>query len=178
MPLSDRRLPSIKHRDVDVLNTLFVTGNYPASSNCRTPTTECGCLLRSFERRKSSEILRHFNFAVSTYLGQSEINALIQENMRLNVKLLFHMGPLSGMILEESTGKDVKLSNVDCRSERQGAINNYRVWIEKRYRHQRRTACHAFSRSLLVITGWHSQPECIQQAAHGYDTQHSKCRKI
>jgi len=40
--------------------------------------------------------VRHFNFAVSTYFKQLEINALIQENMRLNVKLLFNKRTLVG----------------------------------------------------------------------------------
>jgi hypothetical protein len=40
--------------------------------------------------------------------------------MRVNVTLLFALEPMSDSILEESPDRDVKLSNVDCRSERQG----------------------------------------------------------
>jgi hypothetical protein len=59
------------------------------------PTPESGSLLLSLERRNSG-VVRHFNFAVSIYFKQLEINALIQENMRLNVKLSFNKRTLVG----------------------------------------------------------------------------------
>jgi hypothetical protein len=71
--------------------------------------------------------VRHFNFAVSTYFKQLDINALTQENMRLNVKLLFNMRTLVGYDFGRmNRARMPKLCNVDCRSERQGAMNNFR----------------------------------------------------
>jgi len=56
---------------------------------------------------------------------KSEIKcSLTQGNMRLNDKLFFQLGnPVRDHFGKICQGRDVKLSNVDCTSERQGAIN-------------------------------------------------------